>query len=172
MRRMAHRIGLIAVLLALSLVDGSALTVEIQLAPANTGSQKFAFQILCTDRDGMKEFKVTARGKKELLSPGLLARLYLSDGKTDYATVPVEETRDGDRVTYWFRVAPELLAKTRFEFSVLSGKEEKLPNGRTHFIAVPGTISYWFYVGDFAGGRAAVKPVLKSGRLRSARRAQ
>jgi len=150
MRQSTVRLGLTMAVLVLPLLNASALTVQIQLTPGNRTEQKYAFQVTNEDRDGMKQFGVTVTAKKEKLSPGLLARLHLSDGKTDIAMVPVEETREGDKVTYWFRVAPNLMAKSRFEFDVLSGKETKDADGKTRFIAIPGTIEYWFYVGDFA----------------------
>lgn len=137
-------------LMVLPVLKTSALTVQIQLTPSNRTEQKFAFQVTNEDRDSMKQFGVTVTAKKEKLSPGLLGRLHLSDGKTDIAMVPVQETREGDKVTYWFRVAPNLMSKSRFEFDVLSGKETKDADGKTRFIAIPGTIEYWFYVGDFA----------------------
>lgn len=143
------RFGVMSALMVLPLSKAAALTVQIQLVPANVTMQKFAFQVTTEERDGMKQFAVSVTAKKEKLSPGLLARLHLSDGKTDFALVPVEETREGDKVTYWFHVAPNLVGKTRFEFDVLSGKEEKEPNGKTRFIAIPGTLEYWFYLGDF-----------------------
>ncbi|MCW3055822.1 MAG: hypothetical protein JWN14_4992 [Chthonomonadales bacterium] len=150
MRQSTVRFGLAMSMLVLPLLKASALTVQIQLTPSNKTEQKFAFQVTNEDRDGMKQFGVTVTAKKEKLSPGLLARLHLSDGKTDIAMVPVEETREGDKVTYWFRVAPNLMSKTRFEFDLLNGKETKEADGKKHFIAFPGTIEYWFYVGDFA----------------------
>jgi hypothetical protein len=153
MRQMTARCGFAIALMVLPLLKASALTVQIQLDPANITLQKFAFQVTNEDRDGMKQFGVTVTAKKEKLSPGLLARLHLSDGKTDFAMVPVEETREGDKVTYWFRVAPNLMSKTRFEFDVLNGKEDKDANGKPRFIAIPGTIEYWFYVGDFVPQR-------------------
>ncbi|MCW3098988.1 MAG: hypothetical protein JWL77_4606 [Chthonomonadaceae bacterium] len=153
MRQTTARCGFAIALMVLPLLKATALTVAIQLVPANITMQKFAFQVTNEDRDGMKQFGVTVTAKKEKLSPGLLARLHLSDGKTDFAMVPVEETREGDKVTYWFRVAPNLMGKTRFEFDVLNGADVKDSNGKTRFVALPGTIEYWFYVGDFVPQR-------------------
>ncbi len=149
MRQSTMRFGLMLAMLVLPLLQASALTVQIQLTPGNTAMQKYAFQVTNEEHEGMKQFGVTVTAKKEKLSPGLLARLNLSDGQTNIAIVPVEETREGDKVTYWFRIAPNLLAKSRFEFDVLSGNEVKGSDGKTRFVAEPGTIEYWFYVGDF-----------------------
>lgn len=163
MRQIATISGLTAVLILLPLLKASALTVETQLNRANINLQKFAFQITSEERDGMQHVGVTVTAKKEKLSPGLLARLHLSDGKSDIAMVPVEETRAGDKVTYWFRVAPSLVAKTRFEFDVLNGAMVKEESGKTHFVALPGSLDYWFYVGDFITPRgiaARAKTVL------------
>ena len=164
MRQSTMRFGGMLALMVLTVLKAYALTVQIQLTPANTAMQKYAFQVTNEEREGMKQFGVTVTAKKEKLSPGLLARLHLSDGQTEIAMVPVEETREGDKVTYWFRVTPSLLAKSKFEFDVLSGKEEKDANGKTRVIAVPGTIEYWFYVGDFvaAKGVAAREKVVPS----------
>jgi hypothetical protein len=151
--------GLAAALMILLAGHVSALTVEIHLNRENVRDQKYSFQVTSVDRANVMEFAVTVTPKKEKLSAGLLARLYLSDGKTDLATVPVEEKRDGDKVAYWFRVAPDLLSKTRFEFSVLSGNEEKDANWKTRFVAKPGTLEYWFYVGDFLAPKITGAPV-------------
>lgn len=163
MRQRTVRFGFTLALMVLPLLKASALTVEIQLVPANIAQQKFAFQVTNEDRDGMKQFGVTVTARKEKLSPGLLARLHVTDGKTDFAMVPVEETREGDKVTCWFRVAPNLMRKSRFEFDVLNGADVKDSNGKTRFIALPGTIEYWFYVGDFVtpkGIAAREKPTV------------
>src|SRR5579859_970645 len=102
MQRATGTCALAAALMVLSALKAFALTVQIQLSPDNLKFQTVAFQITSEDRDNMKRFNVTVTAKKDHLSPGLLARLKISDGKTDYALVPVEETRDGDKVTYWF----------------------------------------------------------------------
>ena len=99
-----------------------------------------------------------SRRKKAVFRRGLLARLHLFDDKTEIATVPLEETREGGKVTYWFQFASGLLAKSRFEFDILSGKEEALPNGKTRFIAEPGTLEYDFNLRDFVKVKTAVKP--------------
>jgi hypothetical protein len=149
MRQSTVRFGLMMALMALPLLKASALTVQIQLTADNIKQQKVAFQITNQYREGLRQVIVTVSPKAEALSPGLLARLTVSDGTTTYAMVPVEEKREGANVTYWFRVAPNLLGKSKFEFDVLSGKEEKDADGKTHFVAIPGTIEYWFYVGEF-----------------------
>jgi hypothetical protein len=156
MRQSTIRFGLMLALMLLPLLRASALTVEIQLNPANSKQQKFAFQITSADRDGMQQFGVTVTAKTEKLSPGLLARLHLSDGKSDFAMVPVEETREGAKVTYWFRVAPNLVAKTRFEFDVLNGAMVKDGSGKMRFVALPGSLDYWFYLGDFMTPQGAI----------------
>ena len=157
MRQISARLGFAIAVFVMSLQPASALTVQIQLVLDNVKFQNYAFQITSEDRDHMKQFGVTITPKKGKLSPGLLARLHLSDGKTDYALVPVEETREGDKVTYWFRIAPNLIARTRFEFDVLNGTEVKDQNGKMRFIAVPGTLEYWFYAGDFASAKGSVQ---------------
>ena len=98
---------------------------------------------------------MTVTPKKDTLSPGLLARLHLRNAKTNLATIPLEETREAGKVTYWFRIAPAFLANSRFGFAILSGKEETLSNGKTRFIAVPGTIEYQFNIRDYVAKKTA-----------------
>lgn len=148
MRQTVARFGFALALLVLPMVKASAVMVEIQLNPGNIKQQKVAFQITGEERDSMAQVGVTVTSKTEKLSPGLFARLRLSDGKTEFAMVPLEEKREGDKVTYWFHVAPNLLAKSRFEFELLNSVKVK-ESGKTRTVVMPGGINYWFYVGDF-----------------------
>ena len=173
MRNTSATLGLTALLLTAPLLRTNALTVQIEVGPTNIKAQPYQFDITSKDRDGMKQFGVTITPKQGKLSPGLLARLRLFDGENAalatvplaaLATVPLEETRDGGKVTYWFQVAPRLLAKSRFEFAVLSGVQEKLPDGKTRFVAEPGTLEYYFNLRDFIAAKAARTPVSKGKR--------
>ena len=162
MRKISTTFGLTGLLMT-GLLTANALTVQFEVGPGNIKTQPYNFDIASRDRDGIQQFNITITQKKGELSPGLSARLHLSDGKTEIAAVPLEETREGGKVTYWFQVAPGLLAKSRFEFDVFSGIVEKLPNGKTRFIAEPGTLEYWFNLRDFPATKTAQKPLPETG---------
>ena len=149
--------GLAILLLTAPLIKASASPPPIDVTPDSIKTLPYTFVFTSKDRDGKQQVGVTVTPKKGSLSPGLLARLHLFDDKTEIATVPLEETREGDKVTYWFQVAPSLLGKSRFEFDILSGKEETLPNGKTRFIAVPGTLEYDFNIRDYVATKTATK---------------
>ena len=158
MRLFPAILGLTALLFTAPTLTANALTVPFEITPGNIKTQQYQFDITSKDRDGLKQIGFTIAPKKGELSPGLSARLHLSDGKTELGVVPVEETRAGGKVTYWFQIAPNLLAKSRFEFDVFSGKVEKLPDGKTRFLAEPGTLEYWFRLRDFVPLKTAKKP--------------
>jgi hypothetical protein len=154
MRLMSTTVVLTTLLLTLPLLKVCASPPPIEVGPTNINTLPYSFAFTSQDRDGLVQFGVTVTPKKDRLSPGLLARLHLMDAKTKVATIPLEETREGSKVTYWFQIAPAFLAKSRFEFDILSGKEETLPNGTTRFIAEPGTLEYDFNIRDYVSHRA------------------
>ena len=162
MRNISATLGLTALLLTAPLLKANALTVQIDVGPTNIQTIPYVFAFTSKERAGMKQIGVTVTPKKDKLSPGLLARLHLFNAKTEIAVVPLEETREGGNVTYWFQIAPALLAKSRFEFDVLSGVEEKLPDGKTRFVAEPGTLIYYFNLNDYVITKTAKKPALDS----------
>jgi hypothetical protein len=163
MRNISATLGLTALLLTAPLLKANALTVQIDVGPTNIQTLPYIFAFTNKERDGRRQIGVTITPKKDKLSPGLLARLHLFDAKTEVAVVPLEETREGGAVTYWFQIAPALLAKSRFEFDVLSGVEEKLPDGKTRFVAEPGTLIYYFNLRDYIITKTALKPSAKTG---------
>ena len=172
MRNISATLGLTALLLTAPLLKANALTVQIDVGPTNIQTLPYTFAFTSEDRDGLKHIGITIALKKDSRRPEtlwarqhrLLARLHLFDDKTEIAVVPLEETREGANVTYWFQIAPALLAKSRFEFDVLSGKEEKLPDGKTRFIGEPGTLIYYFNLTDYITTKTAKKPAVDSDR--------
>lgn len=167
MRSISVIAGLATLLLTAPLIKASPSPPPINVTPDSIKALPYAFVFTCKDRDGKQQVGITVTPKKGNLSPGLLARLHLFDDKTEIAIVPLEETREGNKVTYWFQVAPSLLAKSRFEFDILSGKEETLPNGKTRFIAIPGTLTYYFNIHDYVATKTATKPNAAGGGHRS-----
>ena len=166
MRNISATFGLTALLLTAPLLKASALTVQMEVGPANIQTLPYTFEFTSEDRDGLKRVGVTIALKKDSrrLAPlwsrqhRLSARLHLLDDKMEIAVMPLEETEESGKVTCWFHIAPGLLAKSRFEFDVFSGKEEILPNGKTRFIGEPGTLEYWFNLRDFVTVKTAKKP--------------
>ncbi len=157
MRLISAVLGLAAVLLTAPLMKASASPPPIMVPPDWIKNLPYTFVFTNEDRDGLIAVGVTVTPKKGSLSPGLLARLHLIE-TTKLATIPLEETREEGKVTYWFQIAPAFVAKSRFEFDILSGKEERLPNGKTRFVAEPGTLEYQFNIRDYIATKTAAKP--------------
>jgi hypothetical protein len=149
---------LVAVVVAIAVRQTYAVWVENQLTPKTAISDWISFTVETKDVEGLKQFEVAVEAKKRNLSPVLTARLHLVDGKRQIASVPVEETRADGKVTYWFRIAPRLLANSKFEFGEhgYSRCEDEQGNlitdewKRPKYIGVPGGSGYWFYLRDFA----------------------
>ena len=171
MRKIPPVFGLTALLLTAPLLRADALTVQLDVGPASIQTLPYTFEFTSEDRDGLKQVGVTIALKKDSRRPEpqwshqhrLSARLHLLDDKMEIAAMPLEEAEEGGKVTYWFHIAPGLLAKSRFEFDVFSGKEEKLPDGKTRFIGEPGTLQYWFNLRDFITLETANKSNSKTG---------
>lgn len=158
--------GLAALLLTTPLIKANASPPPMNVTPDYIETLPYTFAFTSQDRDGLKQIGVTIAVKKDSrrLEPQwsrqhrLSARLHLFNDKMEIAAMPLEETEEGGKVTYWFHIAPGLLAKSRFKFDVFSGKEETLPNGKTHFIGIPGTLEYNFNLRDFVALKTAKKP--------------
>jgi hypothetical protein len=151
-------LSLAAVVVAIAVRQTYALWVEHQLTSKNAISDRISFTVKTKDVEDLKQFEIAVEAKKRKISPVLTARLHLVDGQTQIASVPVEETRANGKVTYWFRIAPRLLAHSRFEFGEhgYGRYEDEQGNsitdewGRPKYIGVPGGSGYWFYLHDFS----------------------
>jgi hypothetical protein len=155
MRLISAVMGLSTLLLIAPLMNASASPPPRWVSPDSVKNLPYTFVFTNEDRDGLIQVGVTVTPKTGSLSPGLPARLHLIKGKTELATIPLEETRENGKVTYWFRITPAFVAESRFDFNIQSGNEETLPNGKTRFVAKPGTLEYWFNLHDFVAVKAA-----------------
>ncbi len=166
MKSISVIVGLATLLLTATLIKANASPPPMDVTPDTIEALPYTFAFTSEDRDGLKHIGVTIALKKDSRRPEpawaryhrLSARLHLFDDKMEIAAVPLEEAEEGGKVTYWFHIAPGLLAKSRFEFDVFSGKEERLPNGKTRFIGEPGTLEYDFNLRDFIALKTAIKP--------------
>ncbi len=158
MQRISVLAGLTALLLTAPLIKASASPPPIEVTPEYVKTLPYTFVFTNEDRNGLIAVGVTVTPRKGRLSPGLLARLHLIEEKAELAAIPLEETREEGKVTYWFHISPALIAQSRFDFYILSGKEEHLPNGQTRFIAIPGTLEYQFPIRDYVAIKKAAKP--------------
>ncbi len=141
----------LAALLTMTVRQAHAVWVETQLTPQSTTTQHLSFSIKTKDADALKQFEVTVKPKADWkLSPVLTARLHIVDGETNIAVVPVEEKREGGKMTYWFRIAPKFLANSKFQFGEHGYGEVKDAQGNTQYVGLPGGTGYWFYLRDFA----------------------
>ena len=172
--------GLATLLLTASLIKANASPPPMDVTPDYIETLPYKFAFTSEDRDGLKHIGVTIALKKDSRRPEPLWKryhrlsllLHLFDDKMEIAAMPLEETEEGGKVMYWFHIAPSLLAKSRLEFDVHSGKEETLPNGKTRFIGEPGTLEYNFNLRDFVALKTAKKPHAANGghKLRVAKR--
>ena len=166
MKPIAVLAGLTTLLLTAPLIKASASPPPMDVTPEYSKTLPYTFAFTSVDRDGLKHIGVTIALKKDSRRPEplwsryhrLSALLHLFDDKMELAALPLEETEEGGKVTYWFHIAPGLLAKSRFEFAIHSGNEETLPNGKTRFIGKPGTLEYHFNLRDFVALKTAKKP--------------
>lgn len=152
---------LAALVASFAIQQSYAVWVEHQLTPRNAVSDWISFKVKTRDVEDLKQFEVAVETKERSISPVLTARLHLFDGKTRLASVPLEETRTDGKVTYWFRIAPKLVANSRFEFGEHghARREDKQGNPitdqweRPQYIGTPGGSGYWFYLRDFADSK-------------------
>ena len=136
---------------------GHALTVVTRVTPESLKDLQVSITVTTRGEGASKQFGVAVSGKATRLSPILTARLHLMQGETELAVVPVEERWAGTKVTYWFPVAPSLLADSKFEWNEhfgradtdVAGKPVLDPYGRPTYTPFPGTRGYWFYLRDF-----------------------
>lgn len=158
-------LSLVAVVLAVAMRQTYAIWVETQLTPQTADGRRLLFTVKTKDVDDLKQFEVSIKPKTGKLSPVLTARLHLVDSQMKIASVPVEETRADGKVTYWFRIAPRLLANSKFEFGEHGygrcederGKVIIDEWGRPRYVGVPGGSGYWFYLRDFAESTETMK---------------
>jgi hypothetical protein len=152
--------GLTALLLTAPLMRANALTIAYDVA-ANGGLKALPYKFVFTSNNsgGLIRAGITVAPGEKSLPPYFGASLHLMDDKTELATIALAETREDGTMTYGFKIAPALLAKSRFELDIYSFKEEKLPNGKTRFIPIPGTVEYRFNLRDYIAIKKAAKPI-------------
>ena len=154
------RIALTALLLAAAVRQATAVVVVIQLTKDFTTEDR-SFKVETQDVDGLKQLKVTYTFDKTAgkYPPWFGARLDMIMAGKLVASVPVEVFRSRGKVTWSFRVSPESLADSKFEFDqggsgVVTdpqGNPSRDESGDVEFLPDFGGTKYWFYLRDFAG---------------------
>jgi hypothetical protein len=160
--------------IALLSVGARRLWMEVQVTRKYPVAMDRVFHVTVKDVDGSKQVAVTVEPRDgKMMSPFLAARLSIANAQTTVATVPVEERRDGGKVTYWFRLAPAFVSHTRFELDESAFAEVEVPAdgkraaplspwpskevegsaGKRRYQQWMGGTKFWFWVRDFASAR-------------------
>jgi hypothetical protein len=136
----------------------SAVWVESQLTPRGLSDGDRDFSIHQEMRDGLKLFSVTVTPKGKPLSPFANGKLQVIQGDKTVAIMPVTGTWKKGAISFWFRVSPETLTLSRFDFAEQAymqarrGEGEPAPDpertGR-YEMTLGGQASY-FFLRDFA----------------------
>jgi len=137
----------------------SALTLQSQLTPGHTAAGDLTVSIQSKPVDHARSFTVTivpAGGKQ--LSPFFYSKLSLYRGSTALPALPVKPTREGNKLTYRFQVAPQLLTNSMFQFDEglyqikrdEKGTPQKDARGNVRYEPMIGGFLYWFRLKDFA----------------------
>ena len=152
-------VTLAALVLAASVRQAMAVVVVIQLTKDFTTEDR-SFKVETQDVDGLKQLKVTYTFDKTAgkYPPWFGARLDMIMAGKLVASVPVEVFRSRGKVTWSFRVSPESLADSKFEFDqggsgVVTdpqGNPSRDESGDVEFLPDFGGTKYWFHLRDFA----------------------
>jgi hypothetical protein len=106
---------LAAVVCALGAPAARALTVTVPVTPKSLKQDRRTFTVRTKEVGPLTEFTVTIEASQGQLSPFLFPDLHLNTKELTLGYVRVEGKREGDKVTYWFRVAPQAVAHSTFE---------------------------------------------------------
>lgn len=142
-----------AALALATLAAGRAYAVwtEVQLTPGHMVADHAAVSVHVKDVENWKQFDVTVepvKGKK--LSQFTSAKLFIATADATAASVPVESRREGDRVTFWFRVAPRFLSNSRLDIAEQGYEEVRDADGHVHTEMTLGGSACWFWLRDLA----------------------
>jgi hypothetical protein len=149
---------LAALLVALTAREASAVWVQSRLTPHGLNDGERAFTVKQEMREGLKQFSVTVTPKGKPLSPFANGQLQVIQGDRTVAIMPVTGTWKKGSVSFWFRVSPEALAHSRFDYAEQAyvkaerGEGEPAPDPeRTgRYEMTLGGQAWYFFLSDFA----------------------
>jgi hypothetical protein len=153
----------IVVFFALALIGvaarpASAVWVESQLTPRGLSDGDRVFSIHQEMRDGLKQFSVTVTPKGKPLSPFASGKLQVIQGDRTVAIMPVTGTWKKGSVSFWFRVSPEALGQSRFDYAEQAymkaergaGEPAPDPERTGRYEMTLGGQAWYFFLRDFA----------------------
>ena len=156
MRNTVAPLILTGFLLLLGARGAHAVWSETQITPKSLEHISRTFELKSGDREGLRQIEITVGAKTGQLSP--FTRAVLSIPTDDgYAYVPVEETRRGAKVSYWFRLSPSLVPKAKFEvreqayttYGDAQGNPQRDAQGKPIVKQTLGGQAWWFCLRDF-----------------------
>jgi hypothetical protein len=149
-----------AALAAAHATSAWALTVGVQLTPKALSANHRSFTVTTREVGEFREFNVVATVDREgpALSPFVRGDLSISTPTEHLALVRLEPQRDGRQIRFWFRLAPEAVAGSRFEIGEQAYQLQRKPDGtpvtgehgQPQFEQIIGGWQYGFLLRDFA----------------------
>ena len=139
--------------------EAAAVWTETRITPQSVGQTTRRFTVRSEMRDNLRQYEVIVEhqeGRK--ISPFADATIRLiSDDKT-VALVPVEPKWEGGKVRFWFRVSPEAVKSSRFDYREQAYSEKLTPGGRPapyrerrgREEMLLGGQAWYFFLRDFA----------------------
>jgi hypothetical protein len=138
-----------------------ALTVTVPVTPKSLKQDRRSFTVRTKEVGPLTEFTITIEARQGQLSPFLFPDLHLNTKELTLGYLRVEGKREGEKVTYWFRVSPQAVAHSTFELgeqnygpmSDRNGNPLRDAAGRPRYEMFIGGIDYEFKLGDFVNAR-------------------
>jgi hypothetical protein len=165
MRKTTTLLTLAAALLGAAAQHAYAVWTEQQITPNSLADLERSWTFKTRDVESFKQVEITVEPKagKKSLSPFTSGHLSILEGNRYVGEVPVEVRRENGRATFWFRLSPDALAKSKFEareqaygvYRDAQGNPVKDAEGKPKVEQMLGGQAYWFYLRDFvrAGSR-------------------
>jgi hypothetical protein len=150
MRNLTLALAVVATLVVAGEV--CAVTVWIDVTPANIDRQPLAFTVKAKDVKDGKEFEVTVKPKAGTLPParffGPRFNALRDDPKITEPTVKRVD-REGESVVFSFRISQKDLEGAKFSLWQMSYVEMKDEAGTTKLVPIPSATVFTFCLSDF-----------------------
>jgi len=159
MKKTAFLLALAGLLLGGRAKHAYAIWTQQQITPKSLDYLERSWTFKAKAVEGLKQVEITVAPKagKKALSPFTSGHLSILDGDRYVGEIPVEVRRESGRVSFWFRLSPEALAKSKFEvreqaygvYSDAQGNPVKDTDGKPKVEQMLGGQAYWLYLRDF-----------------------
>jgi hypothetical protein len=152
------------VTLLLAAKTAYALWVEYQLSPKALAQGNRVFSVKSQPRPDkeLHQYEIVVRSLpgtyRERISPFTTGYLSLNSETGRVAHLPIEGKREGNQVTYWFRVAAESVPHSRFEVHESNFTTMRNAKGETHDEIQMGGALYTMRLKDFPTGNYGERP--------------